>query len=399
MKCIECGREIEENKKFCKYCGAPVKQQNHSDEKSKFVTRCKGCGATLKPGVAFCTQCGTSVSETTNSNVNESVKVDKPKKGGNKTGKIIIAIITIIAILLVSFIGYYFANQYELFDKDVKESKEKIETLSDGATDSQISNGDETISEEVLDEDVTAATMQMTDDMIDVEDLVLEIRGKYDKITNGITSNSYDAVIVNDGIMAYADQNKVSLIIVKKDYDYSDYTRYFYYDGDDLIFAYYEGNDSHRLYFDDEKLYRWRYCADALDNSKATNYDQENTTEYRRWETDTLDESKKFKSLCDDAIENGVGTQNYILVGSDMRYVSKAELKDFTADQCRLARNELYARHGRMFDDDFLQEYFSSKDWYSPSISASDFKESMLNEYEIANRDLIIEYEKECGYR
>lgn len=82
-----------------------------------------------------------------------------------------------------------------------------------------------------------------------------------------------------------------------------------------------------------------------------------------------------------------------------MRYVSKEELKDFTAEQCRLARNELYARHGRIFDDEFLQKYFSSKDWYSPSIATADFKESMLNEYEIANRNLIVEYEKERGYR
>ena len=151
--------------------------------------------------------------------------------------------------------------------------------------------------------------------------------------------------------------------------------------------------------FDNGKLYRWRYCADASNNSKATNYDQENTTEYRRWETDVLNDSNQFKGLCDDAIENGVGTQDYVLPGSDMRYVSKEELKDFTAEQCRLARNELYARHGRIFDDEFLQKYFSSKDWYSPSIATADFKESMLNEYEIANRDLIVEYEKERGYR
>jgi len=26
MKCTECGREIGDNQKFCKYCGAPVKQ-------------------------------------------------------------------------------------------------------------------------------------------------------------------------------------------------------------------------------------------------------------------------------------------------------------------------------------------------------------------------------------
>ena len=389
MKCIECGREIEDNKKFCKYCGAPVKQNNALDEKLVFVKKCQGCGATLKPGVAFCTQCGTPVSKTANSNVSVPEKVDKPKKGGNKVGRISIVII-IIAILLIGFTGYYFANQYGL----LKESKEKVETTSEIATDTQISSEDETTSEE---EAVTI--MPGADDTIDVENLVLEIRSKYDKIKNGISSNAYDAVMVDDGIMAYADQNKIISIVVRKDYDYSNYTKYFYYDGDDLIFAYYEGDDSHRLYFDNEKLYRWRYCADASNNSKATNYDQENTTKYRRWETDALNDSNQFKSLCDEALENGVGTQDYILAGSDMRYVSKSELKDFTADQCKLARNEIYARHGRIFDDDFLRKYFSSKDWYSPSIVAADFKESMLNEYEIANRDLIVEYEKECGYR
>ena len=34
-----------------------------------------------------------------------------------------------------------------------------------------------------------------------------------------------------------------------------------------------------------------------------------------------------------------------------------------------------------------------------PSIAPEDFKESMLNEVEIANRDLIVSYEKEMGYR
>lgn len=46
-----------------------------------------------------------------------------------------------------------------------------------------------------------------------------------------------------------------------------------------------------------------------------------------------------------------------------------------------------------------LQEYFDSYDWYYPTIQPDDFEESMLNDYEIANRDLIVEYETEQGYR
>lgn len=89
----------------------------------------------------------------------------------------------------------------------------------------------------------------------------------------------------------------------------------------------------------------------------------------------------------------------YILPGSDSRYLDKSDLRGLSAEECRLARNELYARHGRIFNDEELQDYFNSKSWYYPSIEADDFEESMLNDYEVANRDLIVEYEEEQGYR
>ena len=52
-----------------------------------------------------------------------------------------------------------------------------------------------------------------------------------------------------------------------------------------------------------------------------------------------------------------------------------------------------------MFDDEYLKEYFQSKGWYEPLVASEDFEDTLLNPYEIANRDLIVEYEKECGYR
>ena len=92
------------------------------------------------------------------------------------------------------------------------------------------------------------------------------------------------------------------------------------------------------------------------------------------------------------------GVEDYILPGSDSRYVSVSELEGLSADELRLARNELYARHGRIFQDENLQNYFNSLDWYEPIIEGEDFQESMLNEFEIANRDLIVAYEEEMGY-
>ena len=92
-------------------------------------------------------------------------------------------------------------------------------------------------------------------------------------------------------------------------------------------------------------------------------------------------------------------TQEYILPDSSSSYLTKSDLMGLSAEECRLARNEIYARHGRMFEDESLQKYFENFDWYYHTIQPDDFDESMVNDYEIFNRDLIVEYETEQGYR
>ena len=89
----------------------------------------------------------------------------------------------------------------------------------------------------------------------------------------------------------------------------------------------------------------------------------------------------------------------FILPDSSTRVLDKSELAGFTAEQCRLARNEIYAKHGRMFDDAGLQNYFNSRSWYHGTIPADRFSDTMLSDIEIQNRNLIITYEKEMGYK
>lgn len=74
---------------------------------------------------------------------------------------------------------------------------------------------------------------------------------------------------------------------------------------------------------------------------------------------------------------------------SDRRYLNRAELGNLSAAELRIARNEIYARHGRLFTDPELQAYFDRCDWYHGTIPGNQFSESMLNEYEVYNRDLI----------
>ena len=59
-----------------------------------------------------------------------------------------------------------------------------------------------------------------------------------------------------------------------------------------------------------------------------------------------------------------------------------------------IARNEIYARHGRKFNDSELQEYFNGKSWYNGTIAPENFNaDAILSDIEQANLKLIHKYE------
>lgn len=86
--------------------------------------------------------------------------------------------------------------------------------------------------------------------------------------------------------------------------------------------------------------------------------------------------------------------QEYILPDSSTRRLSDSEVQGLSQEELRLARNEIYARHGRLFDDAQLQNYFNAKSWYSGTVSPENFSEEMLSDIEKANIDLIKKYEQ-----
>lgn len=89
---------------------------------------------------------------------------------------------------------------------------------------------------------------------------------------------------------------------------------------------------------------------------------------------------------------------DYIIPDSSTRYLTEADLVNLTAEELRIARNEIYARHGRMFKDEMLQAYFDSKEWYVGTIHPDNFTQSMLSAIEIANTATITDYEAKMGY-
>ena len=59
-----------------------------------------------------------------------------------------------------------------------------------------------------------------------------------------------------------------------------------------------------------------------------------------------------------------ISGKDYIFPDSDSRYLTDEDLAGYSSDQLELAKNEIYARHGRKFVTQRIADYFNSKSWY-----------------------------------
>lgn len=97
--------------------------------------------------------------------------------------------------------------------------------------------------------------------------------------------------------------------------------------------------------------------------------------------------------------ENTYGKEDYILPNSNTEYLTVEQLisMGLTAEQLRLARNEIFARHGRRFNTPEIQQYFEGKPWYVPRYSPEEFDsmvQDIFNDIEFYNIDVIRDVEE-----
>lgn len=111
------------------------------------------------------------------------------------------------------------------------------------------------------------------------------------------------------------------------------------------------------------------------------------------------DEFLPLTGLYDIAENIDLWQAEFVLENSDCQIISEDELKGLSPLECKIARNEIYARHGRLFQDEQLQNYFDSCLWYEGKIPAEEFELDMLNDFEKENANIISGYEEKMGYR
>ena len=108
-----------------------------------------------------------------------------------------------------------------------------------------------------------------------------------------------------------------------------------------------------------------------------------------------LAEGNHYCESSNDYFENvlgdtGVSNSYELFPQTAERYFTAEDFADCPEDILVLAKNEIYARHGRMFLDREIYEYFLTRMWYEPTYAPEEFDESCLNEYEKANIELLV---------
>lgn len=91
---------------------------------------------------------------------------------------------------------------------------------------------------------------------------------------------------------------------------------------------------------------------------------------------------KKQKSSAEEGI---------IFPNSSEEVLSKKAVKKLSDKKLRYAINEIYARHGYIFNDDALREYYEQYDWYEKQVKPEDFSTKLFNNVEKKNMKILQE--------
>lgn len=126
--------------------------------------------------------------------------------------------------------------------------------------------------------------------------------------------------------------------------------------------------------------------ADEIKPSSEKESETTNIVESLENETDIAVESKEIEKK--DAVDNE--SSEFICADSDSRLLEVSDVDSFTLDEMLLAIDEIYARHGVIFENKYRDNYFRQRKWYQPTIAQDEYDpNSELSEIEKANIDFL----------
>lgn len=388
MLCSKCGAPMAEGDKFCTKCGAPaVSMYQRQEENTSKTVICRFCGKTILRSDRFCQYCGKPVEpDQQNDFVSEfDIYEDSDSETGRQyteadektTRKTItrqaVVLLSGIVVLVIMAIVLVWKLTGGSDNTLLTASSSAVSGISSSSSTAKENNGKTELNEEDFKSD---GSEKYSTDVFsfslpsywknlcekDSEDTFISFRQKKS------SEEGYDGTLFT---IAEVDSSEIETIegnyeLLKQDGDFC-------------------------------------YVVIYPDNKTYNTEDEYTKLEYERLLKDVSYIKQSFE-LADmqgeDKPEEPEGPEtegDYIIADSNSRYITRDDLTGLSPEQIRIARNEIYARKGRRFNDASLQSYFDSKSWYNGTISPYDFNDGMLNDFEKKNAELIRAYENENG--
>lgn len=441
MFCSQCGYRLDEDDKFCPKCGALIKPERVSDLSEYDADTAYDDTYYFEDSVGS-ENMSQDIYEDNTDEYGDDIQEDMPeyeKKPDNrqrqrreeakkKQRTVIIAcgiVAALAAIVVVMLVGFNFYKNHRM-DK-LKEAYTVYEQLMDEymiedgqykdlLTRAQKVIEGESVSDAKAIEDelkeaakVLEATSESRKKLMDLKTEYTEILSKYR--ISGEYKECYDTVMQSlEDAIASSDEKQLSTL--KKQLESlkinlntvnqqevvnikNEITSLNVFDADEADAKRLEqyktqveealsGNDYATAL---DILEVWREDAKAV----ADKIEKENKAkaesmkkEQERLESESrAEESEKEEALSGD----------YILPQSSTQLLTESDLSGLSANDLMLARNEIYARHGRKFIDTQIQAYFNSKSWYHGTVEAADFDASVLSSIERTNISFISAHE------
>lgn len=243
MRCQKCGSLVNDGAKFCQECGSEIVTETKELEGNV----CCQCGNILKKNALFCNKCGHKLLESQmesergnkcphcnlilKDEVMKSIDATPKKKKDN--GLVFLIVLLVVALTAsVLVIGYVY--------------------LQNNSVDTEIPSGDVSADNKTE----NSGKAEYTDDNFDIEEEVLKIRELYNATQSNL-SNLTKKDSVSGKVKYYDDSSKLVRMDIPSN-SITSYTKYYYFENGELYFAFvFDGTKENRLYFKDNRLFRW----------------------------------------------------------------------------------------------------------------------------------------------
>lgn len=314
-----------------------------------YTVFCPYCGKKVSKNSAFCPNCGKKLPD----------KNIVDHRAGNWIKILAVALVAAAGLIALAII---FSN------KSDDTTQDELSTAQEASTEDE--------SEDTEEQEEENASVDLSEvDINAVEDSSCSLAGMIQKKKNGSYILKWE-----EGLTFYGSDINDDKVLARD-------VKNIYIDDEDLEVGILDDIATNNtvivhgeIYFDDDTIYL-----------KAESIKDEDGNEIKKEKKQTKEEKPKTQEP--QARPQATADNSYIIPNSDTVLLSRSDVSKLSLRDINYAKNEIYARHGRLFQSKELQNYFNGKSWYHGTVAPENFSESMLSSIELKNASLLSDVE------